>query len=384
VSNLSSSPPTSSETAPRHNGASVDANHQLLIIRFSSFGDIIQASAVPGAFRRAFSSSSVHWLVRSDFKDLLSGHPLIDTIIPFERAQGIAGLIKLAWKLASSRRYTHVYDAHNNLRSNLFTFAFFFRAALGRLSGGKSPRFARRSKDRLRRWLFFRFRLPVLPRPFRGAESFHTPLRKWGIDQHVPQGAQFWAQATLPLSVLRDFKQLPSPLIAAAPSAAWAMKRWPVSHWKTLVSLLPNAGFIFLGGPDDKFISEIAAVAPERTVNLAGVLNLAQSIAVLPFADLVIAGDTGLLHAADQMERPTLALIGPTAFGYPSHSTSETLEIELYCKPCSKDGRGKCVNEVYQRCLIDLSPAKVAKAAENILARSSPLSPPTASVETSS
>jgi ADP-heptose:LPS heptosyltransferase len=383
VSNLSSSPSTFSKTAPRHSEASVDATHQLLIIRFSSFGDIIQASAVPGAFKKAFPSASVHWLVRSDFKDLLKGHPLIDSIIPFERAQGISGLMKLAWKLASSNRYTHVYDAHNNLRSNLFTFVFFFRAALGRLSGRKGPRFARRSKDRLRRWLFFRFKLPVLPRPFRGAESFHAPLKNWGIGQHVPQGAQFWAHATLPLSVLRDFKQLPSPLIAAAPSAAWAMKRWPIAHWKTLISLLPNAGFIFLGGPDDQFISEIAAVAPERTLNLAGVLNLAQSIAVLPFADLVIANDTGLLHAADQMERPTLALIGPTAFGYPSHSTSKTLEIELYCKPCSKDGRGKCVNEVYQRCLVDLSPEKVAKAAETILARSSSPSSPIDS-ETSS
>jgi len=93
-----------------------------------------------------------------------------------------------------------------------------------------------------------------------------------------------------------------------------------------------------------------------------------QSAVVINLSDLIIANDTGLLHVADQMAKPTIALIGPTAFGYPSHPGSTTLEIELPCKPCSKDGRGRCVNTVYQKCLVELTPERVARVAHEKLA----------------
>jgi ADP-heptose:LPS heptosyltransferase len=169
---------------------------------------------------------------------------------------------------------------------------------------------------------------------------------------------------TLPSDVTAALKSIPRPWIVLAPSAAWPMKRWPIEHWQSLVATLNDASFLLLGGPEDTFLSEIQQKAPGRTINLAGRLNLSQSSALLKQADLVIANDTGLLHVADQLERPTLALIGPTAFGYPSHNSSQVLEIELSCKPCSKDGRGRCINALYQRCLVDLKPEAIVAAAK--------------------
>jgi ADP-heptose:LPS heptosyltransferase len=147
------------------------------------------------------------------------------------------------------------------------------------------------------------------------------------------------------------------------------MKRWPLDHWRELIRLLPECGFVLLGGPEDSFLGALAEVAPDRTLNLAGQLSLAESSALLRHVDLVIANDTGLMHVADQMEVPTLALIGPTAFGYPSHTSSRTLEVDLPCKPCSKDGRGKCVNSLYQRCMIEITPESVATAAKELIAK---------------
>ena len=170
---------------------------------------------------------------------------------------------------------------------------------------------------------------------------------------------------------MREFEALRKPIVAIAPSAAWEMKRWPIEHWKTLLLELPEVSFVLLGGPNDRFLNDIALCAPERSLNLAGRLTLAQNASIFERADLVIANDTGLLHVADQMERPTFALIGPTAFGYPSHATSTTLEIELPCKPCSKDGRGGCKNSVYQRCLVELNPKSVADRAREVFARES-------------
>lgn len=276
------------------------------------------------------------------------------------------GLIKLAWRLGA-RDYSHIYDAHNNLRSKIVMGILRSRHLLRRLRGQAGFRFLRRPKSRLRRFLYFRFRLPVLPSPFRGAESFHRPLKSWGISESVPSGPQFFIEAELPEGVRTRLQNESKPVIVLAASAAWQMKRWPTQHWIQLIQEMNHAFFVLLGGPEDKFLSQLEQAAPERTLNLAGKLSLSQSASLLKRAELVIANDTGLLHVADQMSRPTIALIGPTAFGYPSHPTSQTLEIDLYCKPCSKDGRGKCINSLYQRCMVEISPERVKKAADEVL-----------------
>jgi heptosyltransferase-2 len=350
-----------SENCGRLDTAPVSGQHRLLIIRFSSFGDIVQAMGVPADFLSTFPGAKVDWLVREDFKGLLEQHPQISKVIPFPRKNGLLGLLKLAWQLAG-QDYSHVYDAHNNVRSHLVYAAF-------RLRKGCSFFFKRRSKQRIRRWLFFRLGIrSVLPQPFRGAQSFHEPLAGWGFKGTVPPGQHFYPKSQLPKEIVSKIASLPRPLVVAAPSAAWAMKRWPLAHWKTLIQELNNrVSFVFLGGPEDTFISDLTDSFPTRSLNLAGQLSLAQSCAVLEYADLVIANDTGVLHVADQMERPAIALIGPTAFGYPSHATSKTLEIELPCKPCTKDGRGGCRNSLYQRCLVELSPVLVAKSVRHIL-----------------
>jgi ADP-heptose:LPS heptosyltransferase len=340
---------------------------RLLIIRFSSFGDIVQALGVPAAFREHLNEQAaepeVHWLVREDFRGLLVNHPAIERVIAFPRDAGLMGLLKTSWRLAG-QDYTHVYDAHNNLRSHLVSWVFAARGLVGRLQGRRPPLFLRRSKDRFRRWLFFRFRLKTLPEPFKGAESFLRPLSPWGIPLTMPKAPLFVSTTELPAAVTDQLKALRRPLVALAPSAAWEMKRWPISHWRELMRLLPGVSFALLGGPDDHFLKDLESAAPERTINLAGRLSLAQSAALIREADLTIANDTGLLHVADQMGRPTLALIGPTAFGYTSQPNSTVLEIKLPCKPCSKDGRGGCVNSLYQRCLVELSPQRVADAAQ--------------------
>src|SRR5690606_23103054 len=109
-------------------------------------------------------------------------------------------------------------------------------------------------------------------------------------------------------------------------------------------------------GPGDGFCADIQKVAPDRIFNLAGRLTWEESVEVLKRSRGVVSGDTGIMHVADLMGRPVLALIGPTAFGYPTQASSEVLEVDLPCRPCTKDGRGRCRNAVYKRCMIDITP----------------------------
>ena len=304
---------------------------------------------MPAVLKRQFPTAEIHWVIRSDFAELIEHNNHIDQVWPFVKENGLSGWLKMIFQLRGEG-FTHVYDAHRNVRSRVLTSIFFLTSFF------QPFQFARRSKYRFKRFLLFRLRKNLFAKPFRSQLSFLEPLRKWSDDIAVPLEPQLLFSKDAEESVR---KILPSqPFIAIAPSAAWTMKRWPVGHWIELVRT-SSYFFVILGGPDDDFAQTIANVAPERCLNLCGKLRLIESCAVLKFADHVISADTGILHAADALGRPTLALIGPTAFGYPSHANSKVLEASLSCQPCSKDGRGRCSQDVYQKCMVDITPELV-------------------------
>jgi ADP-heptose:LPS heptosyltransferase len=320
----------------------VTMNHYL-ILRLSSLGDIAQCLPVADRLKLGDANSRVTWVVRQDFARFVELSPAIDHVAVFARDLGLAGWLGLTWRL-SRQDITHVYDAHNNIRSRIFTLAFrMFRLFQGR----PGYAFCRRPKNRLRRWLFFRWRAPVLPTPFRGMQSFLKPLAPWMIKTELPPPPP-------PSGPRADYDY-----VVLAPSAAWELKRWPKEHFKKLIRLLPEQRFVLVGGPEDQFLSEIQASAPDRVENRCGG-NWSETTRLLARARLVISNDTGTLHIADWLGCPALALIGPTAFGYPSRASSVTIKTELGCQPCSKDGRGHCKNPIYKRCLYDITPEQVA------------------------
>ena len=332
---------------------------KVLIIRLSSFGDILQCLSAPAAIKKQLPLSEIHWVVREDFSTLLQHHRSVDRVWSFPRRAGLLGWLNLAWQLRM-QNYTHVFDAHANVRSHILCLIF-------RLTYWLKPYvFARRSKERLKRFLLFKLRINRFPNPFRGQISYLAPLARWGVEATIPQEAQldFSPEVKSKVATL----PLPDQFIALAPSAAWEMKRWPVGHWVQLIKQLPDRKFVILGGPEDRFCRDIAKTDLQRCLDLSGQLSLIESCAVLARAECVISADTGLLHAADLLAKKTIALIGPTAFGYPSHIKSEIVEVpnsELRCKPCSKDGRGKCSQTIYQKCMIEIKPQTLVTLLDN-------------------
>ena len=145
------------------------------------------------------------------------------------------------------------------------------------------------------------------------------------------------------------------------------MKRWPLEHWKTLITIMPNARFIVLGGKEDLFCQELTDIDPVRVLNLAGKLSLIESCKLVQISELVISADTGLLHVADVLGVKGISLMGPTAFGFTISSLIKTLEVDLPCRPCSKDGSGSCSQKTYQLCMVNINPAMVANEAQNLV-----------------
>lgn len=349
---------TTNYSQPNH----IRGKEKILIVRFSSFGDIIQCFSAADHLAQHFAGSEIHWVTRSDFAPFLSSHPHVHQVWSLNRIEGWKGLVKLTGSLRQ-QNFSYVYDAHSNLRSHLLVWL---------MSLGLAPkfRFIRRQKNRLRRLLLIRLKIKALPWPFQGAQSFVRPLQKWGIQWQgsLSRSLKLPPRSASPHnSPQTNLPTLPKQAIVLAPSAAWKMKRWPMESWKELILAMDKQLFVIVGGPEDHFCAELAQLAPQRVINLAGQLTWLETAQLLSEAPLVISGDTGVLHLSDYLGTPTLALIGPTAFGFPSWKNSQVLETDLKCRPCSKDGRGKCVQNIYQRCLVDIRPERVREAIERAL-----------------
>lgn len=336
--------------------------NKVLIIRFSSFGDIVQCSSVVELIRQKFSSdghkNEIHWATRADFDFLVKLNLEVDKVWALEKKLGLLGLLKFALFLRF-QNFTHVYDAHNNLRSNIINFFLMTR--------WHKPHFVNRSKERWKRFLLFYFRINKFSKPFIGIESYIAPLSKWKISSQSCSRAVTWVFPPLveeKINMIIGTRKI----ISLVPSAAWEMKRWPLVHWKKLIKLLPEAHFVILGGKEDHLLGqELAGIDPSRVQDLTGKLSLVESCHLIFKSALVISADTGLLHVADVLGVKALSLMGPTAFGFTMSSKIKTLEVDLACRPCSKDGSGKCSQEVWQRCMVEITPAKVANEALNLI-----------------
>jgi ADP-heptose:LPS heptosyltransferase len=257
--------------------------------------------------------------------------------------------------------FTHVYDAHSSLRSRLLV--FFLRTRALFKTGFCSFHFLRKSQKRWKRFLLFKWRWNTYRKPFSGQRDLLEPLRPWGIDDQLPPPPQLF----LGENVSSDFALLPRHFVALAPSAAHALKRWPLNHWKKLLELCPEINFVVLGGSEDQFLSELEAFP--NVLNLAGKTNFIQTALAVKKSEVLICNDTGVMHFGEQLGHPTIALMGPAPFGFPSRPSTKIIEKNLSCRPCSKHGQGPCTNKVYQACLVSIDPRDVERELKTILFR---------------
>jgi heptosyltransferase-1 len=101
--------------------------------------------------------------------------------------------------------------------------------------------------------------------------------------------------------------------VLLAPGAGWGAKQWPAERYGAVAAALDRAGYCVLVNAysmEDALANEVVKASGDRAVVFP--CDMAQLIALTRRAALVIAGDTGPLHLAAALERPVVALFGPT------------------------------------------------------------------------
>lgn len=133
------------------------------------------------------------------------------------------------------------------------------------------------------------------------------------------------------------------PLIAFAPGAEFgSAKRWPVSHFaelaKTVFAQRPGMQIVLLGSAKDKDVCDEIVALAQGVRNLAGATSLAEAIALIAQAEAMVSNDSGLLHVASALNRPIVAIYGPTDPNHapPFSDVAKSLYLGIECAPCKQ------------------------------------------------
>ncbi len=335
--------------------------HKILILRFSSMGDIVMSTPMIRCLRKRFPSAQIDMVVRSDYLDLIRHNPHLDRRVGLDRNLGIPGLLHLVRDL-NRERYDLIYDAHRSLRT----------LAIMPLLYSSHRCYYR--KHYIRRSIALTLKLRLLTNAPRMVNKYIEPLKSFGVE-FDGKGPEIFLDDGIRTRAHQKFPQLVATgWIGIIPSAQWSGKRWPSSHFKELLQVLlrnTDRGVIVFGGSKDAFCTEICSDFPtNRVINTQGKLSIAESAALIEWCDFVIANDTGLMHVADAMNKPCVLVLGPTSKEMgclPFHPRSLVVERELWCRPCSKNGQAPCIR-VKRVCLETLSPMRVWEAARALIA----------------
>ena len=304
----------------------------ILIIRFSSIGDIVLCSPVLRNLKNKFPNSKIDVLTKKEFSFVWEGNPYIENILIWGVPQD-----SKTWKQTS---YDVILDLHNNLRSLQVKM---FRWDCPSIT---------LDKQNFRKLLLVATKKTLLKiTPI--VERYANMLRVLGIEDDR-QGLDFFGiQEFEEDKILSSgFNQLPKPYYALALGGSFATKQIPLKTYiRFFKETKHDVPFVLLGGGADTQMAEsLEREFPDRFINLCGKLTLGQSAWVVKNAAVLISGDTGLAHIGAALGVKILWIWGNTSpkLGMQSPIKSSTgkiisMEVEgLSCRPCSKLGFSEC------------------------------------------
>lgn len=181
--------------------------------------------------------------------------------------------------------------------------------------------------------------------------------------EHLLPSLSF-SPATQEAALKRLALQANGPILALCPGAEFGpAKRWPEEYYAEIANAKLAAGWTvwLLGSPKDTQTCEkIMALTQQRCINLTGKTNLVEAVDLLSLASTVVSNDSGLMHIAAAVNKPLVAIYGPTSTTYtpPLHAHAKVLQLSLECQPCFQR---ECPLQ-HQRCMRDLKPQQVLHA----------------------
>lgn len=316
---------------------------KILIIRFSSIGDIVLTTPVIRCLKTQLENCELHFCTKKQYAGILEANPYVDKLHLLENS-----LDSLVSQL-KKEQFDYIIDLHQNLRTRIIKLRLNSKAY---------------SFDKLNyeKWLMVNFKVNKLPnrhivdRYMDTVAPLGVSLDEQGLDYFIPEKDEV-ENSWLPESHRSQY-------VAYAIGAQHETKKLPLTRMIELCDKI-NKPIVLLGGKEDaakgdkieaffrrresgQAYEEGLLELNKKTIifNACGKFNLNQSASLLKGASHVFTHDTGLMHMAAAFKKEIFSVWGNTIpeFGmYPFRTPFTILEKKgLKCRPCSKIGYKAC------------------------------------------
>ncbi|MCB0688110.1 MAG: glycosyltransferase family 9 protein [Saprospiraceae bacterium] len=296
---------------------------KVLVIRFSSIGDIILTSPVVRCLKLQ-AGAEIHFLTKKSFASVLTASPYIDQVHTIQK-----DLSEVARSL-QEENFDLILDLHKNLRS-------------WRVRSLLRKRYITFDKANFRKWLMVRFKVRNL-QVDHIVNRYMESLKPLGIT-YDGEGLDYFLHP--PSS---SFPVISEPYICFGIGGTHATKRLPVGKMREICSSIP-ASIYLLGGSEDVDAGAQIADQLSHVHNLCGTLSISDSARMVKGASAVLTHDTAIMHIAAAFNRRIFSIWGNTIpeFGmFPFLPDQKGFPFEVFqindlpCRPCSKIGYSQC------------------------------------------
>lgn len=312
---------------------------KILIVRFSSIGDIVLTTPVIRCLKQQVKDVELHYLTKQKFATVIEHNPYIDKLITIKNSTSeVISMLK-------HENYDYVIDLHHNIRT----------LKLKWMLRKKSYAF---NKLNWEKFLIVTFKINKLPnkhivdRYFETTQVFNIINDNKGLDYFVSEKDQVNLAEALPANFINGYHAL-------VVGGSYFTKQIPLNKLIEVCekSTLP---LVLMGGKEDSAMAEkVQHVLKDKVFNVCGKFTINQSASVIQQSQKVITSDTGLMHIAAAYKKQVISIWGNTIpeFGMGPYLPGENsciLEVKnLSCRPCSKlgykkcpKGHFKCMNEI--------------------------------------
>jgi lipopolysaccharide heptosyltransferase II len=335
---------------------------KVLLIKFSSLGDIILSTAAIKAIREKFPEPKykITFLVGYSSKDVLLRSPYIDELLVCDlkdKDKGLRGLLKLG-SLLRKKNFDIVIDLQNNRKSHILSWLTLSLKRYGYDNKKFGFLLNHRIKDDMPK-------LGPLTHQFRILKMLGIDLKDASLELWPSEEDRIYAEELLQSGWISPNQKIIGINISA--SSRWLSKNWPLNNLIKLCEELSLRDIrVVLTGLEkdaleaDLIVASVKGVAP---INACAKTNVNQLACLIKKCSLYISSDSAPLHIAASMGTPFVALFGPTD---PLRHLAPAknyivIKKDLPCSPCYKS---KCKNKI---CMDLITPEEVLEAVDKLL-----------------
>ncbi len=343
---------------------------RILLIRFSALGDVAMTVPVIYSLATQYPQHQFTMLSRSAFEPLFRNMPANVDFVSFyatDRHKGLLGLHKLYSELAAMH-FDYVADLHDVLRTKLLRLRFALSGIpTAHIDKGRSGKKALVRKDNKcfqpQKSSFHRY-ADVM-----GQLGFPLNIQFTSI---YPEGE---ADASL-IAPIVGSKAAGTKWIGIAPFAKHDGKIYPIELQEQVVAHFAGRNdvrvFLFGGGAKEKAVFDGWIAKYPTVVSLIGKLNMELELNLISHLDVMLSMDSANMHLASLVNTPVVSVWGAThphaGFMGWNQQTSNAVQLDLPCRPCSVFGQKPCYRDNYE-CLRQITPSQLIDKLETILTK---------------